>query len=249
MLLGDWQYVGNVVEIPADANGDYWAPEVHKYNGAYYMFTTYVSKTTGKRGCTVLKSNSPVGPFVEISDGPVTPSDWYAIDGTLYVDEEGQPWMIFVREWVGTDDKVGRMVAAKMSDDLTRLISEPIELFRVDDPEWSASGVTDGCWMYKCENGELLMIWSNWDSEGYCVGVARSDNGKVDGNWTQDEKQLYSKSMGLGYDGGHGMIFKSVAGQMYLSIHSPNDATDSRKEKPIFIPIKEENGKLVWDVK
>ena len=71
----------------------------------------------------------------------------------------------------------------------------------------------------------------------------------IDGNWTQDEKQLYSKSMGLGYDGGHGMIFKSVAGQMYLSIHSPNDATDSRKEKPIFIPIKEENGKLVWDVK
>ena len=34
--------MGNVVEIPADANGDYWAPEVHKYNGAYYMFTTYI---------------------------------------------------------------------------------------------------------------------------------------------------------------------------------------------------------------
>lgn len=246
-LDGEWTSLGRVVSVPEDAGDCYWAPEVHKYNGLYYMFTTYKSKETGHRGCTVLRSDNPQGPFFEISDGHVTPADWDAIDGTLYIDKEGAPWMVFVHEWTSTDDGVGRMAAAKMSDDLTRFITEPIELFRADDPSWSRNNVTDGCWMYRCENGELLMIWSNWDPYGYCVGIARSDNGEIDGNWTQDDELLYSKSMTGEYDGGHGMIFTSINGQMYLSIHSPNNAGDGRKETPVFIAICEKNGTLVWD--
>ena len=247
-LKTGWTDIGVVAKDPANVAGDRWAPEVHYYNGAYYMFTTYRSSVNDEhRGCTIMKSDSPEGPFVEITNGHITPSDWDAIDGTFYVDEDGQPWMIFVHEWTSTEDSIGRMAAAKLSDDLTHFISEPIELFRADDPAWSKNGVTDGCWMYKCETGELLMIWSNWDSGGYCVGIARSDNGRVDGKWTQDKTLLYSKAMTGTWDGGHGMIF-TADGQMYLSVHSPNSGTDSRKEKPVFIPIKERDGTLVWDL-
>ncbi|MBQ2724665.1 MAG: family 43 glycosylhydrolase [Clostridia bacterium] len=247
-LKGGWKDIGVVAKTPPTAVGDHWAPEVHYYNGAYYMFTTYRSSVNDHRGCTIMKSEKPEGPFVEITNGHITPDDWDAIDGTFYVDEDGQPWMIFVHEWTSTDDSIGRMAAAKLSDDLTEFISEPIELFRADDPSWSKNGVTDGCWMYKCENGELLMIWSNWDSAGYCVGIARSDNGKVDGKWSQDKALLYSKAMTGTWDGGHGMIFKDKKGQMYLSVHSPNSGTDTRKETPVFVPIKERDGTLVWDL-
>lgn len=247
LLEGDWTPLGRVAVAPEDAIDCYWAPEVHKYNGYFYMFTTYKSAKNGHRGCTVLRSESPAGPFVEISDGHLTPSDWDAIDGTLYIDGAGDPWMVFVHEWTSTDDGVGRMAAARLSDDLSRFITEPIELFRADDPSWSRGNVTDGCWMYRCESGELLMIWSNWDAHGYCVGIARSDNGEIDGNWTQDDELLYSKSMTGEYDGGHGMIFTSINGQMYLSIHSPNNAGDGRKETPVFIAICEKNGTLAWD--
>ena len=122
-LAGEWKSLGRVVTVPEDATDCYWAPEVHKYNGAFYMFTTYKSSKNGHRGCTVLRADRPEGPFVEISDGHVTPSDWDAIDGTLYVDEEGTPWMIFVHEWTSTPDGIGRMAAAKMSDDLSKFIS------------------------------------------------------------------------------------------------------------------------------
>jgi len=247
-LKGGWKDIGVVAQIPPTAVGDHWAPEVHYYNGAYYMFTTYRSSVNDHRGCTIMKSEKPEGPFVEITNGHITPDDWDAIDGTFYVDEDGQPWMIFVHEWTSTDDSVGRMAAAKLSDDLTEFVSEPIELFRADDPSWSKNGVTDGCWMYRCETGELLMIWSNWDSAGYCVGIARSDNGKVDGKWSQDKALLYSKAMTDTWDGGHGMIFKDKKGQMYLSVHSPNSGTDTRKETPVFVPIKERDGTLVWDL-
>ncbi len=50
------------------------------------------------------------------------------------------------------------------------------------------------------------------------------------------------------YDGGHGMLFTDKAGQMYLSIHSPNSPVGDRQTLPIFIPVKEENSTLVWDI-
>ena len=246
-LDGKWEGPYHVVETPANVGGCQWAPEVHKYNGAFYMFTTYLSSVTNHRGCTILKSDSPMGPFVEITDGHITPKDWDSIDGTFYVDKAGDPWMVFVHEWTSTDDKIGRMACAKMNADLTEFVTEPVEMFRADDPAWSTNGVTDGCWMYTTEAGSLLMIWSNWDKYGYCVGIARSESGEITGPWIQEEKVLYSKSMTGQYDGGHGMIFTHTDGQMYLSIHSPNSASAGRKEMPIFVPIREENDTLVWD--
>lgn len=196
-----------------------------------------------------MKADSPEGPFAEITNGHITPHDWDAIDGTFYVDPKGQPWMVFVHEWTCTDDGIGRMAAAKLSDDLTHFISAPVELFRADAPVWSRAQVTDGCFLYRCADGQLLMLWSNSDSAGYCVGIARSADGRVDGQWTQDEALLYSQNMpGVRYDGGHGMLFHSTDGQLYLVIHAPNRRNEDRKETPVFIPVREENSTLVWDL-
>lgn len=243
-LSGEWIDLGVVVQVPSDATTNYWAPEVHKYNGKYYMFTTYFSSETNLRGCTVMCDDNPEGPFVEISDGQITAGEGYhAIDGTLYIDDLGDPWMVYVREWLGTEDGVGRMMAAPLSDDLTHFVSEPFELFRADEPAWANHTVTDGCWLYQCDNGELLMLWSNFDANGYCVAVARSSDGSIFGEWIHDEDLLYSKD-GRRYDGGHGMIFTAHDGSMFLSIHSPNTFDGERAEKPVFYRIEEIDGLL-----
>ncbi len=44
------------------------------------------------------------------------------------------------------------------------------------------------------------------------------------------------------------MIFTDTDGQMYFSIHSPNSNSESRQVLPTFIPIKERDGTLVWDL-
>lgn len=225
---------------------DKWAPEVHKYKGSYYMFTTYFSSVTNRHGCTIMKSDSPDGPFIEITDGTITPAEWDCIDGTFYVDPEGQPWMVFVHEWASTDDNIGRMAIAKLSADLTHFISEPKDIFRADDPSWTNAAVTDGCFMYTTKDNKLLMLWSNFDKNGgYCSAISRSENGKLDGKWIHDDRPLYSKDISGKYDGGHGMIFTDFDGQMYLSLHSPNAPVNDRLEKPILIPVKEENGTIV----
>ena len=248
-LNGPWIKTAKSVYVtPSEAEKNLWSPEVHKYKDSYYMFATYYSSKTKHRGCSILKSSSPEGQFVEITNGHITPADWDAIDGTFYVDDEGQPWMIFVHEWTCTDDGIGRMVAARLSDDLSHFVSEPVELFRADSPKWTSKRVTDGPFMYKTKGGELLMIWSNFREDDYCVAIARSKNGRVDGEWTHDDALLFSKEMNGGLDGGHGMIFKDRDGEMYLAIHSPNMPTAETSEQTVFIPLREENGTLICNI-
>jgi len=243
---GSWDGPFDCVVKPYDAAGDHWAPEVHKYRGSYYMITTYRSASTGHRGCAIFRSNSPEGPFIEITGGHITPAEWDSIDGTLYIDEAGKPWMVFVHEWTSTPDRIGRMAAAPMSEDLTRFTEEPVELFTARDPAWARNGVTDGCFMYKATDGKLWMLWSNWGDAGYCVGMACSENGSVTGPWKQDDRLLYSKGLGLSYDGGHGMLFEDN-GRLWLSLHSPNSSRAGRPETPVLIPVAERFGRLVLD--
>lgn len=246
-IHGEWKRTENLVyEKPLNAEKQFWAPEVHKYNGSFYMLSTYFSSATGHKGCSVLKSPTPTGPFVEISEGHVTPHDIECIDATLYIDNEGQPWLVFVHEWTCTDDNIGRMAVAKLSDDLSILISKPVEIFRADSPSWTNARVTDGCFMYTTEQNELLMIWSNFTENGeYCVAIAKSENGKVDGNWIHQDTLLFTKEKGDGYDGGHGMIFKDTDGKQYLCCHSPNIPNDKFCERTVLLPIIEKDGTLV----
>lgn len=248
-LKGEWTEIKDFYIEPSDLLDHEWAPEVHKYNGAYYMFATYRSKSRMNRGCTVMKADSPEGPFVEISNGHLTPSDWDAIDASLYVDKDGQPWMIFAHEWTSTHDNIGTFAVAKLSDDLTHFTSEPVELFRADSAKWAITQITDGCFLHDTKDGELLMIWSNFDKpDTYCVGVAKSENGKIDGNWIQTDKPIFTKKYTGIYDGGHGMLFTDTDGTLYMSVHSPNKPEEGdRRERPVFIPLVEKNGTLVWE--
>ena len=244
--FSEFQYC---VETPEDYKDCPWAPEVYEYEGKFYMFTTYRSTKNNHRGCAIFVADTPAGPFKPHSDGHVTPADWDAIDGTLYIDEEGQPWMVFVYEWTSTSDGIGRMACAKLSDDLTHFISEPVVLFRSYDAKLPVNQVTDGCFMYRTESGKLLMIWSTQVlNRGYSVLVAESESGEITGPWTHHVEMLYSNRHTKEYDGGHGMIFTDANGDMWMSIHSPNDASVGRIETPVFIPLKEENNTLVWDL-
>jgi len=44
--------------------------------------------------------------------------------------------------------------------------------------------------------------------------------------------------------GGHGMPFRTFAGELTLTIHIPNGTPN---EQPIFLPVREDAGKLIID--
>jgi hypothetical protein len=209
---------------------------VHIYQGKYFMFASFKAKGIC-RGTQILKSDSPLGPFLPLSDKPVTPSDWECLDGTLFVTSEDDPWMVFCHEWVQVGD--GEICAIPLTKDLTSAAGEPVVLFRASQAPWAqqidSKGrkgyVTDGPWMHRLPGGELLMLWSSFSTGGYTIGVARSISGQLFDPWSQDTQPLYSG------DGGHCMTFRDFDGNTWLSLHRPNDTPN---ERPIFLPLAED---------
>lgn len=219
----------------------FWAPEVHAYNGAFYMLATFKARDH-YRGTQVLRSEKPEGPYKPISDGPVTPADWECLDGTLHVDAKGYPWMVFCQEWLQVHN--GKMWAVRLSEDLTRSVGRPHFLFNASEAPWRKKQVwpaanarvsmpvyiTDGPWLFPHSGGALLMLWSSMSRGGYVTGVARSATGHVCGPWEQMPELLWAK------DGGHGMILETFEGKKKLVFHQPNRPPN---ERAVFFPIEE----------
>jgi len=218
------------------ADRDFWAPEVHRYRERWYILATFKAPQVC-RGTQVLVADSPRGPFSPHSDGPATPREWECLDGTLHVDDAGAPWIVFCHEWLQVHD--GEICASRLDPDLKRAADKPVLLFHASDAPWPIKKkdmVTDGPFLHRAQNGHLLLLWSSFGQGGYNLGVARSASGKVTGPWTHDPEPLYRG------DGGHGMLFRTFEGQLTLALHAPNGGG---KERARFIPVREEDGRLI----
>jgi hypothetical protein len=211
---------------------NFWAPEIHAWRGAYYLFASF--KAPGRRRATaILRSNSPLGPFAPWGADQVTPRDWECLDGTLHVDEAGDPWLVFCHEWVQQPDG-GTICALALQADLSGPIGLPIRLFAAADAPWPirirhSSGVegyvTDGPFMVGAAGERLMMLWSSLSASGYALGLSVSDGGIL-GPWRHKAQPAFSG------DGGHGMMFRDLAGDLRLAIHAPNETP---LERPQFL--------------
>ncbi|MBR2025351.1 MAG: glycoside hydrolase, partial [Clostridia bacterium] len=125
-----------------------------------------------------------------------------------------------------------------LSKDLKSPIGKPFTLWSAGDAPWAddvrgnGSYVTDGPYLIKKQNGELICIWSSFSKGEYVEAISRSDNGSIKGKWTIDQKLLYEKN------GGHGMIFTDRNGVTNFVYHSPNDTPN---ERPFYIPVDVNN--------
>ena len=203
------------------ADRDFWAPELHKYNGKYYLFGS--CKAENKHRAThIFVCDTPDGEFVPLTDTPITPADWECLDGTFWV-ENGKPYIVFSHEWTQIGD--GEIWAMELSADLKAPAGEPFILFKAsDNPNVSElnghSGVyvTDGPFLYN-DDGKIKMMWSSFYKGRYLVLDAWSDS--LNGNWKHGGSRF-------DFDGGHAMIFTKLDGSVWLSLHSPNAANYER---------------------
>ncbi|MCH9276884.1 family 43 glycosylhydrolase [Bifidobacterium amazonense] len=236
-----------------------WAPEVHEWHGRYWMFVTLHAERTDaaypsggpqwyrshelrhRRGVFVAVADSPRGPFTIVDPTrPATPPDAMALDGTLAIDVDGSPWMIYAHEWVDLFD--GTMEAIRLApDDLAHGIGEPVhlwsasegiwhpadgdapaggwrgdfdsDLFRSTVAEGSGGYVTDGPYVARTPNGSLVSVWTSYSRGEYILSQAISRSGRVAGPWEQLEPLDYS-------DAGHAMVFRALDGTLLLIMHT-----------------------------
>ncbi|MGW2637111.1 glycoside hydrolase family 43 protein [Streptomyces sp. NPDC001348] len=232
-----------------------WAPEVHEWNGRYYLFTTLHNQdrplpvpppgrwgtpfqvANHMRGTITAVSDSLLGPFTVVDPSrPTPPQHLMTLDGTLYVDPSGQPWMVYAHEWLQTVD--GTMEAIRLAPDLSRTVGEPVFLFKASDASWLAEEipggvphqlppyVTDGPQLYRTPDGSLLLLWSTYEKNvagqdgtvggGYVQTYAVSESGDLTGPWRQRRPLVRD-------DSGHGMLFHTFDGRLMMIVHRPFD--------------------------
>ncbi len=240
--LRTWEGPFEVFRPPAGfwSEGMYWAPEVHEHQGRFFMFATFTAPD-GVRGTQVLVADAPQGPFTPWSEGAITPRKWQCLDGTLFVDDAGAPWLVYCQEWTQIHD--GAVWAQRLTHDLREADGVPVFLFNASDAPWARPldhpkahaadlpvYVTDGPFLFRLAGGHLIMLWSSFGEQGYAMGVAHSSSGQVTGPWTQEEQALWSR------DGGHGMIVRLRDQSLALTLHQPNTTP---RERAIIRPLVE----------
>ena len=225
------------------ADRAYWAPECVFHNGAFYLIAT-LGAGDRKKGVYALKSDSPTGPFRPCGER-LTPEDWACIDGTVYF-EGDTPYLLFSHSFEDSPD--GDMCMVRLSAGLGRSVGEPVKLFSAADAPWARPvpfaraefGMdgdvyfTDGPYVTGLDDGRLYLTWSSWGGNGYAVGAAVSDSGRIQGPWRQERVPIFPAN------GGHGMIFRDLEGNLIFTLHFPND---KYLERPAFLRVlADENG-------
>lgn len=270
--LKHWCAPVNVFTNPANSwanlNHGVWAPEAWYHNGKYYWFATLhnrnrvlkTASTAGQhcgdcgqvwqnqhwRGTIIAVADSPLGPFEMLNpESPVAPSSHMTLDGTLYVDPDGQPWMVYAHEWVQKIDGTIEAIRLQQDEDgnLTgRGEGDPIYLMKGSDAPWYYEEgrvddvqlppyVTDAPSFYRTASNDLLMYWTSYRKHNneYVVTRARSESGELAGPWVQEDVVITENK-------GHSMLFwtfadkKNPRGTIMMSLHNNMNRANIRTE-------------------
>ncbi|MGD0732412.1 MAG: glycoside hydrolase family 43 protein [Terracidiphilus sp.] len=245
--LKTWSGPYVVFEVPdgiwANPQERVWAPEVHFYNGKYYLFVTLHNsaeplpapddKSKGfqvrvtvdgkpaahRRGTQVFVSDSPSGPFKLLGAQPIAPADSMTLDGTFYV-EDGQPYMIYAHEWVQLVD--GFMETVPMRPDLSAASGAPTYLFKASDAPWLK------------QQTDTRSIARHYVTDG--PELYRTRKGNLLMLWASYRDREYVETLAhstsgklagpwqqdgilVGGDSGHGMLFTTFSGRLMLILH------------------------------
>lgn len=234
-----------------------WAAELHAYGGKYYYFATFTNQavridTVGgtpieRRACHVLVSDRPEGPYVPMGEATYLPADRPTLDGTLWVEPDGTPYMVYCYEWLQNNN--GTVERIRLKPDLSGSVGEAKVLFRASDSPWSrerfADGVvgpnrvTDGPYLFRTGTGRLGMIWTSWIYDVYTQGVAYSESGTLEGPWVQEPEPITPPNFG------HGMLFRTLEGKWLMSVHSHRSVKGRYVRHPRFFEVDLSGDKLV----
>ena len=218
-----------VTDGSLDTYTDIWAPELHKYNDAYYLILSVFRKDKG-RGCLIYRSDSLEKSFTALTGEYITPAGWECLDATLFV-YKNKPYLCFSNEWVApiTNDGDGSLYICELNPDLTALVGKPKKIisgkycgFSVEVRAGGKEGyVAEGPYLYE-ENDTIVLLWSTFTKNGYAVVKSVSKDG-IMGEY-KFEKLLVDS------DGGHSMSFLDLNGKRNLTFHQPNRPSEERMQ-------------------
>ncbi|MDE6373438.1 MAG: family 43 glycosylhydrolase [Clostridia bacterium] len=226
--LEEFESLGCLIDYGVlDGYTNIWAPEIHKYNGKYYLIFSLFREDKG-RGSIIFVSDSLAEKFIPLTGEYITPAGWGCLDATLFV-YDNKPFLCFSNEWTTavTGDGDGSLFIAQLSDDLKKLVAPPKKIIsgkysgkaiRVNDG--SAEGyIAEGPCLYM-QDGKTVLLWSTITDTGYSVIKSVSNSG-LSGDFVF-EKFVFKDN------GGHCMRFIDKNGKARIVLHQPNQTPFER---------------------
>ena len=238
-----WTELGDAYTVTEKSFGtqNYWAPEVYKWNGAYYMVYSAARKVEGSLSSTGLrhsiglaKADTPAGPFTDVYDHPLFAPDYSVIDASLLFDDDGKIYLYYARdcsENVVNGKKTSQVYGIELAADLSGTVGDPV-LLATPTSAWELkSGGTfwnEGPCVFK-QNGiyYLLFTANYYASASYSVGYATASSPL--GTYKKAAENPILIGDGKKTSGtGHCSVTRSPDGsEMYLVYHSHADVTQT----------------------
>ena len=190
----------------------FWAPEVYKVRGKYYMYYS------ADEHICVATADSPAGPFTQVKKEAMI-VDEKCIDNSLFIDEDGKPYLFFVRFNDGNNIWV-----ADLESDLMTIKRETmhhcIHLSQSWEEVWPR--VNEGPYVIK-HNGMYYMTYSanSYESPFYGIGCATTNN--IMGEWIKYTDNPLLQSPGNLRGIGHNAIFTDKEGKLRIVYHAHKD--------------------------
>lgn len=176
--LKTWKREGYVITT---GHSLYWAPEVYKFDGKYYMYYS------ANHRLYVATADNPLGPFKDVTGEPMLELGVNTIDNTVFTDtlEDGsvQQWMFFVEESGGNV-----IYRCKLNPDHVTCDASTVQRVLSADQSYEKKvgyRCTEGPIVYKKGNRYFLQYSANtYNSIYYAVCVAFTTS--IEGNkWTK----------------------------------------------------------------
>ncbi len=192
----------------------FWAPEVYHVNGKFYMYYS------ADEHICVATSDSPYGPFKQDVLKPMI-EDEKCIDNSLFIDDDGTPYLSFVRFNDGNNIWI-----AEMEDDLVTIKDETMTKCLHVSQQWEEvwPRVNEGSFITK-HNGTYYMTYSanSYESQFYGVGVAKATD--IMGPWVKYENNPILQMPGDLVGVGHSAMFTDKDGNLRKVFHAHNSKT------------------------
>ncbi|MGI6231369.1 MAG: glycoside hydrolase family 43 protein [Prevotella sp.] len=226
----------------------FWAPQVFKRNGKYYMAYCAASTTnTASSQIAIAEADSPLGPFQQETKSYL-PASMQEIDPFVFVDDDGKIYIYHVREIDSNS-----IYVAQLNDDMTEMDESTSTLcVKANTYSWentanSSWPVAEGPTVVK-HNGMYYLFYSvnDFRNVNYAVGYATASSPL--GPWTKHPEPILTRDMINENGPGHGDVFQDADGQYYYVFHTHYSSTSVTPRKTAVVKLEwQNNGDVTID--
>lgn len=211
--LEHWHNAGDTLLLALNKKDAYapvrfWAPEVYHIGDKYYMY-----HSNDEHICVAV-GDSPTGPFKTVGKRPMREEK--GIDNTLYIDDDGTPYIFWVRF-----DHANVIWMAELEKDLVTIKEDTKHFcFRAEqDWEKAMGSINEGPFILK-HKGVYYLTYSGNHTQSQMYGIGYATSRSITGPWVKyDGNPILQCPEGL-VGTGHHSFFKDRKGHDRIVFHS-----------------------------